>query len=265
MAEPAEEVAQVAAPEPEPKPDPIPFAGAKQVTVAELLAAIETELPAIAASPAVRRDYEALLADQSKLEDSEELYQDYVRIKVAFEATRDGGLWGLEWDITNQEPRSDRIWEQWLGVESEALTAMAFNGAQGQPPTTAIAECDELSALFAFITQRIGLSRASDVGLFWPGGNHTVAVWTIDARSEHPTRIVVPTTQIFLDEDASLGTHGFNPWKQRKIYDYRRQDAEAELVLPGPLAGAFVQAIRKHGGRSQAELLTLRAERLSSQ
>ena len=52
---------------------------------------------------------------------------------------------------------------------------------------SATAECDELSALFAFFTHRLGVD---DVGLFWPTGNHVVAVWTVEG-SEGPVRIVV--------------------------------------------------------------------------
>ena len=129
------------------------------------------------------------------------------------------------------------------------------------PEVTAIAECDELSALFAFVVHRIGLSKRSEAGLLWPVDNHTVAVWTLDRKSEKPTRIVVPTSQIFLGRDESLGTGEFNPWKQKNIYDYRRKDAKLELELPAPLAREFVWAVQEHGGRSQAELQTMRNER----
>ena len=207
------------------------------------MAALSEEVEGVAASPSVRSDYESFLA-AFELEHSDELYLDYTRVKIAFEATRAGGWWGLKWDITNEQPNSDKIWAHWQTLEpgSDALT------------TTAVAECDELSALFAFVAQRIGLSRRSEVGLFWPTGNHTVAVWTIDRKGDAPRRVVVPTSQVFLDGRQSLGTTEFNPWKQKNIFDYRRQDAPAKLELPAALARQFVLTVREYGGLSQAEL-----------
>lgn len=231
--------------------------------VDELLAALTQEVDALATSPEIHRDYEAFLL-AFELEDSETLYLDYVRIKLAFEATRAGGWWGLTWDITNEEPRSDLIWAHWQTLEL-GVAPSTVDEVPSLPDTTAIAECDELSALFAFIAQRIGLSKTSEVGLFWPTGNHTVAVWTIDAKGDAPTRIVIPTSQIFLDGAQTLGTREFNPWRQKTIFDYRRQDAAGKLELPGALASAFVLAVREHGPRPQAELQQLRNEKETRQ
>jgi hypothetical protein len=247
----------------EPEPEPAPFAGREHVRVDELLAALTEEVPGLAASEAIRRDYEAFLL-AFELDDSETLYLDYVRIKLAFEATRAGGWWGLTWDITNKEPRSDEIWAHWQTLELGAAPA-TIDELAPLPDTTAIAECDELSALFSFIAQRIGLSKTSEVGLLWPVANHTVAVWTIDAKSDEPKRIVIPTSQIFLDGAQTLGTREFNPWRQNKIFDYRRQDAAAKLELPGALASAFVLAVREHGPRPQAELQQLRNDKEARQ
>lgn len=246
--------------EPEPEPEPFdPFPGRTKVTVAELLAALEAELDSIAASPAVRADYERLLAD-FELDDDDELYRDYVRVKLAFEATRAGGLWGLTWQITNELPQSDLVWAQW-----RALALSPEGSPETLPETTAIAECDELSALFAYVVHRIGLSKRSEVGLLWPTSNHVVAVWTLDRKSDRPTRIVVPNSQIFLGEAESLGTREFDPWRQKTIYDYRREDAEPELELPATLARALVGAVHEQGGRSQAELQAMRNEREARQ
>jgi hypothetical protein len=254
---------------PEPEPEPPAFVGRETVRVDELLAALSEEVPKVAASEAVAADYAAFL-ERFELTDDPELYLDYVRIKIAFEATRAGGWWGLRWDITNEDANSDKIWAAWRTLElagpgpkqvPEQVPEQASDLAP-LPVFTATAECDELSALFAFVAQRIGLSQESEVGLFWPVWNHVVAVWTIHPRgvpnSERPIRVVVPTSQIFLDDDQSLGTDGFNPRKQKRIYDYRRQDAEERLTIPGWLASAFVQAVREHGGRSQAELQAAR-------
>lgn len=244
-----------------PEPPPPPFAGREQVSVEELLEAMKAELPALAESEALRTDYEAFRA-AFELEDSEALYLDFVRVSLAFEATRDGGWWGLQWKITNEQPNSEKIWAQWRALE---LTWPEDGGAPELPPTTAIAECDELSALFAFFARRLGLSRDSHVGLFWPTGNHVVAVWIVDARGEDPTRVVIPTTQIFLEADATLGDRGFNPWKQRTIYDYRRQDIPADATLPGPLASYFIAQLRQYGDASQAEQLERMNERMNLQ
>lgn len=238
-----------------PEPEPLPFAGREQVRVDELLAALRDELEAVAASPAVRADYETFLVD-FELADDDALYLDYVRVKLAFEATRDGGLWGLAWDITNEQPNSEKIWAQW---QTRPFTGEADAG--DAQPVTAIAECDELSALFAFVAHGLGLSKRSEVGLFWPTGNHVVAVWTLDRKGERPVRVVVPTTQIFLDDQASLGTRGFDPWRQRKIFDYRRGDAAPELEIPGALARYFIAQVRGEAGRSQLSLQAARNRR----
>lgn len=261
-AAPEQALAQPIAPQPlipiveipkiiEPEPEPPAFVGRETVRVDELLAALRDEVPNIAESEAVATDYAAFL-EQFELTDDPELYLDYVRIKVAFEATRAGGWWGLRWAITNEDANSDKIWAAWQTLDKPELAPL--------PVITATAECDELSALFAFVAQRIGLSAESDVGLFWPEWNHVVAVWTIHPKSKRPIRVVVPTSQIWLEDEDSLGTEGFNPWKQKRIYDYRRQDADEDLTIPGWLASQFVQAVREHGGRSQAELQVVRNE-----
>lgn len=251
--EPIQQVVELAAPEPPYEP----FPNQTHVSVGELLAALESEVERVVVSPPVRSDYEAFLA-RFELADDDELYRDYVRIKLAFEATRAGGLWGLRWDITNELPQSDLVWAQWRDLELPA-------DASELPITTATAECDELSALFAFVVQRIGLSKRSEVGLLWPTSNHVVAVWTLDRKSEHATRIVVPTSQIFLSADQSLATEGFDPWRQKHVYDYRRADAELDLALPAALARGMLRAVHEHGGRSQAELQDMRNAREDQQ
>jgi hypothetical protein len=248
---PEPEVAVVVT-EPEPPPDPFP--GRTDVSVGELLEVLSQQVAVLAESPAVQADYQQFLID-SRVPDDPEIYLDYVRVRLAFEATRAGGLWGVTWQITNELPQSDLVWAQWRKLElpDDTITEL--------PEITAIAECDELSALFAFVVHRIGLSKRSEVGLLWPTGNHTVAVWTLDRKSDNPIRIVVPTSQIFLGETQSLGTGEFDPWHQKSIFDYKRKDAALKLELPAPLARRFVRAVQDHGGRSQAELQTLRNAR----
>ena len=234
-----------------------PFPGRRDVAVSELFAAVEAQLPAIADAPTVRSEYDALRA-RHDLPDSPTLYADYVRVRTAFEATRAGGWWGLEWRITDRQPQSDAVWTQWRNHTPTGDTL---------PTTTATAECDELSALFAVVARGIGLSRRSQVGLLWPTSNHTVAVWVVE-RSATGTgphakaaRIVVPTSQIFLDSAQSLDTTAFDPWRQKQVFDYGRRDIAADARLPAALARGFVRAVRTHGAQARGPLQGLRNRR----
>jgi hypothetical protein len=239
-----------------------PFPGRDRVPVRDLFAALAREADRLSTSQRVRDEFRRLMQAHD-LPGDDALLADYLRIRIAFEATRAGGLWGLEWRVTDQLPQSDRIWAQW-----DALPVAGV-----QLPSTAIAECDELSALFAVVARGMGLSSRSRVGLFWPTSNHTVAVWTIvpvpvpvpaaDASGHRPAevRIVVPTSQIFLDGAQSLGTHGFDPWSQPKIFPYARRDIGDGHTLPAALARHFVQQVRRHAGDPQGLLQTARNRR----
>lgn len=242
---------------------PLPFEGQSQVPAKDWFEAMQSELASIAQSTAVRDEFERL-RQKHQLPDDAGLFADYVIVRTAFEATRAGGLWGLEWRVTDQLPQSDRIWSQWrsAAVADDEL-----------PATTAIAECDELSALFAVVARGLGLSRRSRAGLLWPTSNHTVAVWAFDlpftrdghtqSRAEHrrEVRIVVPTSQIFLDSAQSLDTDGFDPWVQPRIFDYTRRDVPPDFALPADLARAFVGAVRMHGSTSAGVLQSMRNRR----
>jgi hypothetical protein len=240
--------ADVSAPAPPDELGPPPaLPDGDTVTVAELVTALEAVAVSLEDRPALAADYETWRAAHG-LAASEKLWRDYVRVRLVFECVRDGGLWGMRWAITNRAPNSDEVWAQWAkndGFDASNETA------------TATAECDELSALFAVLVRRLGVE---DVGLFWPVWNHVVAVWTVPGE-KGPVRVVVPTSQIFLDADASLGTDGFNPWKQKKIYEYRRKDVKDGAKLPAALARWFVDRAWRDGGRSQAELQAQRNAR----
>ncbi len=237
--------------EPEPPPEPTvttttPPMGAgpptlpdgDRITVADLTRALGQIAAGLESSPIVRADYDALVAHHGLL-DTDALFRDYVRVRLVFESTRDGGLWRMRWTITNRAPDSEAIWAQWQR-----------NGELADDRPTAIAECDELSALFAHLVHRLGVS---DVGLFWPVWNHVVAVWTVPG--EHgPVRIVVPTSQIFLDGTATIGTDAFDPWKQKRIYDYRRKDVKDTVELPAELVRFMIAQSWEHGGRAHVEL-----------
>ncbi len=237
-----------------------PFADRENVPVRDLFAALSREADRLSTSQVVRDDYRRLMRAHG-LPDDDALLADYLRVRIAFEATRAGGLWGLQWRVTDQLPQSDRIWAQW--------DALAWPADGTLPFSTAIAECDELSALFAVAARGMGLSARSRVGLFWPTSNHTVAVWTIvpaaapAASASTPTevRIVVPTSQIFLDSVQSLGTRGFDPWTQPKVFPYARRDIADDHPLPAALARYFVQQVRRRADQPQGLLQTARNRR----
>jgi hypothetical protein len=226
------------------------FTNQSTVTVDAFFTELKAQIPLWADAPAVKQDYQQFLK-QYALSDSPTLYQDYVRVLLAFEATRAGGLWGNAWNVTDQLPQSDKVWHQWQQSAAKDIL----------PTTTAVAECDELSALFAVVAHGIGLSKDSTVGLLWPTSNHTVAVWIPNNASAKPVRVVVPTSQIFLDGEQSLGTTAFDPWKQKVIYDYRRVDVSKETKLPASLARAMISAVQKNAHLSQKELQTQRNQR----
>jgi hypothetical protein len=227
-----------------------PFEGQQQVTVAQLVQALESVARSMESDPAVAADFRALAAAE-RLSDDPQTFREYVRIKLVFEGARDGGFWRLRWAITNREPRSDAIWAQWKRA--------AIPESDGGPQATATAECDELSALFAFLVRQLGVK---DVGLFWPTSNHTVAVWTAKRPGgEAPARVVVPTSQVFLDREQSLGTRTFDPATQRTIYPYTRRDVPETDTLPGDLARFFLEQARRHAARPQRELQQARNQR----
>lgn len=215
-------------------------ASAAERTSLELLVAeLQAVADAMEEDPTVQADFEAFARARS-LTPTAKLRHDYTRVKLAFEATRDGGWWHLRWDITNRKPNSEEVFAQWRADP-------ALFDAAGEPLATATAECDELSALFAFVVRRLGVDK---VGLFWPVWNHVVAVWSVrEAETTH--RVVVPTSQIFLSADASLGTDGFNPWKQKTIFTYRRKDASMRSTLPASLVRAFVDQAWTHAFEDQ--------------
>ncbi len=179
-----------------------------------------------------------------KLQSDSISYSDFVLIRLLFEATRDAGLWNLHWEITDQPPNSDRIWKQWMVVHRPSVLV-----------PTANAECDELSALYAFFVERAGVRS---VGLLWPYPNHTVAVWTVHPANVAPIRVVVPTTQIFLEQNDYFDTPKFNPWRQKNIYEYTRRDVPDSFEIPKPLFEFFLSQIDKYAGASDVTLQELR-------
>jgi len=211
--------------------------------VAKLVSLLRGRAKALENSSGMRRGFEAFTAAH-KLAPESIRYSDYVLVRLVFEATRDAGLWNLHWAITDQPPNSDRIWKQWKTV-----------GKPSPLESTATAECDELSALFAFLVERAGVKSA---GLLWPAPNHIVAVWVVRPAAGPVVRVVVPTSQIFLEETDRFDTKKFDPWRQKTIYEYTRRDVPDSFQLPKPLFDFFLQQVDKYGGASDATLQKLR-------
>lgn len=212
-------------------------------TLAQLLAKLHEKAHSLESASGMRSSFQAFIAAHLLSPDNIR-YSDYVMARLLFEATRDAGLWNLHWSITDQPPNSDRIWQQWKVAARPSLLK-----------STATAECDELSALYAFLAEREGLKS---VGLFWPYANHTVAVWVLKPTAGPVIRVVVPTSQIFLTESDMFDTRKFDPWRQKTIYEYTRRDAPDSYEFPKPLFDFFLQQVDKYAGASDVTLQRLR-------
>ena len=209
----------------------------------QLVSALRGKAEELEGSSGMRLGFQSFVSAH-KLSAENVRYSDYVVVRLLFEATRDAGFWNLHWAITDQPPNSDRIWQQWKNLESPSALE-----------STATAECDELSALYAFLVERSGVRS---VGLFWPAPNHTVAVWVMRPATGPVVRVVVPTSQIFLDENDLFDTKKFNPWRQKTIYEYTRRDLPDSLELPKPLLDFFLKQVDKYAGSSEVTLQQLR-------
>ena len=141
-------------------------------------------------------------------------------------------------------PNSDQIWRQWKTTRNSSFVS-----------PTASAECDEFSALFAFLARRAGVHG---IGLLWPYPNHTVAVWVVSLANGRPIRVVVPTTQLFLGVTDSFGTRKFNPWSQKAIFEYTRRDVADSFEIPKALFDFFLSQVDKYAGASDSTLQELR-------
>jgi len=211
--------------------------------VGEIVTALRTEAKSLESSSGMRLGFESLTST-FRIPPDRVRYSDFVIVRLLFEATRDAGLWNLHWVITDRQPNSDEIWRQWQSARLPSPTI-----------PTASAECDELSALFAFLVRRLGIRG---VGLLWPAANHTVAVWELHPGAGSGVRVVVPTTQIFLAETDLFGTKKFDPWRQRSIYDYTRRDVPDSFVIPRPLLSFFLAQSERYGGATDSTLQRLR-------
>jgi hypothetical protein len=211
-------------------------------TLAQLVEAMRGKARALENGAAMKAGFASFTA-AFKLEPGTVTLADYATARLLFEATRDAGFWNLHWSVTNQPPNSDNVWRQWSALNRPSTFA-----------PTATAECDELSALFAFLAGRAGIRG---VGLFWPTANHTVAVWVLHTAAR-PVRVVIPTTQIFLDEGDYWGTRKFDPWRQKNVYEYTRRDVPDSFAIPKPLFEFFLRQADKYAGASEVTLQSIR-------
>jgi hypothetical protein len=225
-------------------PEPLPQTpSTSNSSLAQLIGTIRERAKSLENTSGMRLSFQSFTTAY-KLPPQSVSYSNYVVARLLYEATRDAGFWNLHWTITDQPPNSDNIWRQWKRV------------TQASPVVpTAAAECDELSALYAFLSGRAGLKG---VGLFWPFPNHTVAVWVMHPANRDPIRVVIPTSQIFLEMTDSFGTRKFNPWKQKSIYEYTRRDAPDTFQFPKPLFDFFLSQVDKYAGASDSTLQQLR-------
>jgi hypothetical protein len=224
-------------------PKPPQRTSASEPTVARLVTEIRSRAKALESSSGMHDSFKSFTAAY-KIDPVSIRYSDFVIVRLLYEATRDAGFWNMHWTITNMPPNSDRVWSQWKSVRSVSPLI-----------PTAEAECDELSALYAFLVERAGVRS---VGLFWPYSNHTVAVWVLHPTNASDIRVVVPTSQIFLGVNDSFGTKKFNAWHQKTIYEYKRRDVPDSFVLPKPLFDFFLQQIDRYAGASDSTLQEIR-------
>lgn len=223
------------------------FVGRDEVRYSEFIAQMRQVADELAELKVVQQEHAALLAARGFTADQMPLIS-FSRVRLAFEATRDGGLWGIRWAITDQMPWSDRIWTQWRKLELQRDAT--GHELLAEDAVTAVAECDELSALFALLARDMGVEGF--VGLHWPYWNHTVAVWQLRGDELRAVRILVPTSQVFLSRDATLGTSELPT--QRVVFPYARKDLKPDSTLPAPLARVLLARLRAFGALSSAQL-----------
>jgi hypothetical protein len=214
-----------------------------ETTLARLIEQLHDRAKKLENSSGMRSSFESFTSAY-KISPHSISYSDFVIVRLLYEATRDAGFWNMHWTITNMPPNSDHVWRQWKTVQN----------VSPQAPTTS-AECDELSAFYAFLVDRAGVRT---FGLFWPYPNHTVAVWVLHRTGGADVRIVVPTSQVFLTGNDSFATRKFNAWHQKTIFEYTRHDAPDTFELRKPLFDFFLQQIDKYAGASDSTLQQIR-------
>lgn len=219
---------------PDPLPDAIPFR--------DLATRLDVRIVACA-SDARRGDANAFFARHA-LDSTDARMREYVVVRSLFELTRDGGPFRLRWDVTNRDPTAKHVWTA-LASSPPATTSAA---------ASATAECDELSAVFAGLARRMGVTN---VGLFWPTWNHTIAAW----EPAPGVRVLVPTSQIFLGCDDTFDATSFDPTKQKTVFSFPANDVASAFPIPRALARFLLDQTTAYAGASLDVLGVLRTHR----
>jgi hypothetical protein len=226
---------------------PLAAALPDRVTFGDFWAALAAQIDALDTS-ALGPRFEVFAAHHRADASSARLRQDFTRLWALFEASRDGGWWRLRWQITDQEPTSQQIWRAW----------------QRSPPVpgfataSAVAECDEITALFSVMARRLGVRG---VGLFYPTWNHVIAGWApegVDQR-ERGGVVLIPTTQIFQGCPATFDQTSFTPPKH--VYEFPKVDVKDSAEMPTSLAAFLLEQVRAYGEASPALSALIRTKR----
>ena len=226
---------------------PAPVELPERVTFGDFWSALGQQLDALDTS-ALSPAFSEFAAQHGADASSPALRRDFVRLWAMFEATRDGGWWRLRWQVTDQEPSSVQIWKAW----------------KRSPPTqsfatpSAVAECDEITALFSVAARRLDVRG---VGLFYPTWNHVIAGWAPQALDQtvRGNVVLIPTTQIFLGCEDSFDQTSFKPPKQ--VYEFPRYDVKDNVEMPAPLAAFLLEQVRAYGEASPPLLALIRTKR----
>ena len=226
---------------------PASFALPQPVTFGDFWAALATQIDALDSS-ALDSSFEAFAAHHHADASSVTLRRDFKRLWAMFEATRDGGWWRLRWQVTDQEPSSVQIWKAW----------------QRSPPTpsfttpSAVAECDEISALFSVAARRLGVRG---VGLFYPTWNHVIAGWAPEGvdQSQRGGVVLIPTTQIFQGCPATFDQTSFKP--PEHVYEFPKVDVHDPSELSADVAEFLLEQVRVYGEASPGLSALMRAKR----
>lgn len=226
---------------------PTPVALPERVTMGDFWNALGAQIDGLdttALDPAFAEFAKHHEADSSSVA----LRRNFTRLWAVFEATRDGGWWRLRWQVTDQEPSSVQIWKAW----------MRSPPAQSFATPSAVAECDEITALFSVTARRLGVRG---VGLFYPTWNHVIAGWAPEGldQTKRGNVVLIPTTQIFLGCEDSFDQTSFKPPKQ--VYEFPRYDVKDNVDMPAPLAAFLLEQVRAYGEASPQLLALIRSKR----
>lgn len=219
----------------------------ERVTFGDFWPALATQVERLDTT-ALQSGFQAFAARHDVDPSTPQLWRDFTRLWVIFEATRDGGFWRLRWDVTDQEPTSVVIWKAWM----RAPPAHAFASE------SAVAECDEITALFSVTARRLGVRG---VGLFYPTWNHVIAGWAPEAlaKSGANSIVLIPTTQIFQGCPSTFDETTFKVPKH--VYEFPKVDMRDATEMPPSLAHFLLEQVRAYGEASPDLLALIRAKR----